>query len=490
MRKIDLLARCGGLVLASLALLGLAAPAQAGQWRPEAVIGGKLKTHVYVPSTAPVLNGKRALMVSLHGCGQTHDQFKQGANWPSTADQYGMVVALPLASKEGLYGSWMGCWNFHVGMSASRTKTDAKYLIAMVNALLADSSLNIDPNQVYITGLSSGAGMTNQMACLAPDIFAGAGVNAGPAPGSTGNDLSSPGISAAQGESNCETLAGSYKPHLYTQLYNNVHGTADNAVAPAHAERNTQIFVGVYNDQASISQCGTSTLSGGGDVTTYCDAQGPRISKVMVNGMSHAWPAGPGSSGGGSYIDHTHINYPAYITKFFFDNNRRVGQGCTSGCSDSSAPSVNVTAPANGASVSGTVTITANASDDSGVSYVEFYVNGSLLGSDSAAPYAMSWNSVNTPDGATAVMAKAYDAAGNVGTDNDTSVTVANGGGGFACTETYASNYSHVSAGRAYSRWGYVYATGSGDYLGLYNTYTYTRLAETAQGYFEKGYCP
>ncbi len=301
--------------------------AYAGSWRSQATIGGKLKVHVYVPTSSPALKGKRALMVSLHGCGQTHSDFKTGANWRGTADDYGMVVALPMASKEGSYG-WVGCWNFHVGMNASRTKSDAKYLINMVKALISDTSLNIDPKQVYITGLSSGAGMTNQLACLAPDIFAGAGVNAGPAPGSKGDDLSSPGVSASQGKTNCNNLAGSYKSHLYTQVYNNVHGTKDGSVAPAHAQRNTAIFERVYEQSGGgISVCSTSSLSGGGDVTTLCDGIGPRISKVMVNGMEHAWPAGPGSSGGGNYIDHTHINYPDYITDFFFSNNRRINGG-------------------------------------------------------------------------------------------------------------------------------------------------------------------
>ncbi len=306
-------------------LFAFATVANAGTWRPEATIGGKLKTHVYVPDTAPALNGKRALMISMHGCAQTHDQFKTGANWPGAADDYGMVIALPLASKEGLYGALMGCWNFHVGMNADRNKTDAKYLIDLVNAMLADTSLNLDPNAVYITGLSSGAGMTNQMACIAPDVFAGVGVNAGPAPGSGGLDLSRPGISVSQGRSNCNTLAGSFQSHLYTQMYNNVHGTNDGSVGPAHAQRNTEIFEAVYEqDGSSISTCSTSTISGGGDVTTLCDGVGPRISKVMVNGMGHAWPAGPGSSGGGSYIDHSHVNYPDYISEFFFANNRRV----------------------------------------------------------------------------------------------------------------------------------------------------------------------
>ncbi|MFL0799029.1 MAG: PHB depolymerase family esterase [Agarilytica sp.] len=300
--------------------------ASAGSWRTEQVAGGKLRAHVYVPNTEPAQDYKRGLMVSLHGCGQTHNDFKSGANWQAPADEHGMVVALPLASKEGLYGTLSGCWNFHLGMDADRNKTDAKYLIDMVNALLADISLNIDANQVYITGLSSGAGMANQMACLAPDVFSGVGINAGPAPGSDGTDLANPIIQIVPGAENCYTLAGPFQDSLYSQVYNNVHGTNDNIISPSHAERNTQIFRAAYagDPTGETTECGVSTLPGNGDVTTYCDSFGPRISKVMVNGMGHAWPAGQGSSGSTNYIDHTHINYPDYISQFFVDNNRRV----------------------------------------------------------------------------------------------------------------------------------------------------------------------
>ncbi len=309
---------------------------QAGGWRKngnEQAIGG-LKAFIYEPTSAPKLAGKRALMVSLHGCSQHNDNFKIGAGWTPVADAFGMVVALPQASDEVSFGSRLRCWNFHTGMNASRDVGDSKYLIDMVKELIADTSLNIDPKQVYLTGLSSGAGMSNIESCLAPDIFAGIGVNAGPAPGSVGNDLSIPGISINQGKNNCETLAnrGGYKnqPHLYDQLWNTVHGTKDSLISSAHADRNADIAVAVYNEDTAISQCETNTITGAiygnhGELTVWCDAKGPRVSKILVNGMGHAWPAGNNSSGGGKYIDHNHINYPMWITQWFFDNNRRVG---------------------------------------------------------------------------------------------------------------------------------------------------------------------
>ena len=104
---------------------------------------GGLDTFVYKPTTTPLLNDKRALMVSLHGCVQPNDDFKQGAGWQTVADEYGMIVALPQASGEGTY-AWLGCWNFHTGNGASRNSSDQKYLLDLVSALLADATLNID----------------------------------------------------------------------------------------------------------------------------------------------------------------------------------------------------------------------------------------------------------------------------------------------------------------------------------------------------------
>ena len=304
-------------------------------------------------------------------------------------------------------------------MNHTRTNRDNGHLLDLVDELLNRPELNIDPNQVYITGLSSGGGMTNVMFCLAPDMFAGVGVNAGPAPGSNGLDLTNPSISVSQGESNCNQLAqvgGDHRASFDTQIWNTVHGTADTTVDVAHAHRNADIAAAVYGNLTQDNF--TTAIPGNGVETIWRDAQGPRVSKVIVNGMGHAWPAGIGSSGSSNYIDHNHVNYPEYITAFFFANNRRVNQ-----IPDTTPPTVDVTSPADGATVSGTVLITAVASDDVGVSQVDFYLNNVLVGTDNSAPYEHSWNSVGAAS-PVAIKAVAFDAAGNLATDDDTAVTV------------------------------------------------------------------
>jgi len=95
---------------------------------------------------------------------------------------------------------------------------------------------------------------------------------------------------------------------------------------------------------------------------------------------------------------------------------------------DSVAPSVSITAPTSGSSIAGTYTITATASDNVGVTKVEFYQSGTLIGTDTTSPYSVSWNTSSVANGTHSLTAKAYDAVNNIGTSAAVSVTVGNGG--------------------------------------------------------------
>ena len=93
---------------------------------------------------------------------------------------------------------------------------------------------------------------------------------------------------------------------------------------------------------------------------------------------------------------------------------------------DRRAPKVALTAPTAGSTVSGTVALSATASDNRGVTQVEWYVDGTRVASDSAAPWQASWSSTAVADGQHTIVAKARDAAGNWGTSASVSVRVAN----------------------------------------------------------------
>ncbi|HVR07229.1 MAG TPA: Ig-like domain-containing protein [Thermoanaerobaculia bacterium] len=98
----------------------------------------------------------------------------------------------------------------------------------------------------------------------------------------------------------------------------------------------------------------------------------------------------------------------------------------TSGPPDTTPPTTSITSPANNATVSGTITVTATASDNVGVVKVEFYVDSVLKSTVTTSPYTFSWNTTTVANGSHTLFTKAYDAANNVGTSATVTVTVSN----------------------------------------------------------------
>lgn len=93
---------------------------------------------------------------------------------------------------------------------------------------------------------------------------------------------------------------------------------------------------------------------------------------------------------------------------------------------DRTAPTATITSPASGTSVSGSVNVTVNAADNVAVTRVELWVDGAPVATGTAAPWSLAWDSTVKPNGAHSLLAKAYDAAGNVGSSTSISVTVNN----------------------------------------------------------------
>jgi hypothetical protein len=97
------------------------------------------------------------------------------------------------------------------------------------------------------------------------------------------------------------------------------------------------------------------------------------------------------------------------------------------GSSDSTPPTVSISAPANNAQVSGIVNVTAAASDNVGVTGVQFYVDDISTGpEDTTAPYALAWDTRTLPNGSHRITARARDAAANATISTAVTVNVAN----------------------------------------------------------------
>lgn len=93
---------------------------------------------------------------------------------------------------------------------------------------------------------------------------------------------------------------------------------------------------------------------------------------------------------------------------------------------DTTAPVAAITSPLSSATVSGTTTIAATATDNVAVTKVEFYVDSVLKSTSTVAPYTATWDTTTASNGTHSLLVKAYDAAGNVGSSAVTSVTVNN----------------------------------------------------------------
>ncbi len=140
-----------------------------------------------------------------------------------------------------------------------------------------------------------------------------------------------------------------------------------------------------------------------------------------------------------------------------------IGENCANPA-DTTPPTVSMTAPANNATISGTVTVSANADDNVGVTRVEFYRSGSTtpLATRTSAPYSFSFNTTNVTNGTYTLTARAYDAANNSTTSSGRSVTINNvtepelvegDVNGNGCVDifdlsTLLSNYGRTSASR------------------------------------------
>ena len=120
------------------------------------------------------------------------------------------------------------------------------------------------------------------------------------------------------------------------------------------------------------------------------------------------------------------------------------GDNCASE-PDTTNPSVSLTAPSNGATVSNSVAVTANASDNVAVSKVEFLVDGAVVNTDTAAPYSFSLDTLALSNGSHSLTARATDAAGNTATSAAVSVTV-NNAAQFSCAGSAATICEDFSA--------------------------------------------
>jgi chitodextrinase len=118
-------------------------------------------------------------------------------------------------------------------------------------------------------------------------------------------------------------------------------------------------------------------------------------------------------------------------------------------CADTTPPTVTITAPTNGSTMKGTMNTAATATDNVGVTRVEFFRDGTSIGSDTSSPYALAVDTTTIGNGSHTLSARAYDSAGNVGNASAVAVTVSNTAPAAPTTDFPDASDTGVPAGTA-----------------------------------------
>lgn len=402
---------------------------------------GNLRMFKYVPSGLPT---NAPLVVALHGCSQTAANYDAETGWQLFADRFRFALLLP---QQQSANNSSGCFNWFETVDTTRGQGEALSIKQMVDRMIADHGTAA--SRIYITGLSAGGGMTSTMLAAYPDVFAGGAIIAGlPHRCATSQSAAfscmNPGSNLTPAQWGDKVRASSTwtGPWPIVSIW---HGDGDFVVRPMNLTESMEQWTNVHGIDQTPE---VSDTVGGFPHAVYKTASGQtRVETYTITGMGHGTPVDPGAGAtqcgtAGAYILDVNLCSSYYIARFFGLDNL-----------DGVAPSATITAPANGATVSGTVAIAANASDNIGVDHVEFLLDGTLLGSDATAPYAYSWNSATASNGAHALQARAIDLAGNSGSSPSVNITVTGGGGGGGTTPVTVT-FSNEDANDGYVKAG------------------------------------
>jgi len=410
--------------LLSVGILGLASLAALPAFAQTEVTGfgsnpGNLRMFKHVPAGLPA---NAPLVVALHGCAQSAASYDAETGWQMLANRWKFALLLPQQQSGNNSSS---CFNWFETGDTARGQGEALSIVQMVNRMKADHGS--DGARVYVTGLSAGGAMTSVMLATYPDVFAGGAIVAGipyRCATSMTNAFScmSPGsnLTPAQWGDRVRAAHGGYGgPRPIVSIW---HGSADYTVASMNLTEHMEQWTNVHGiDQIADVE---DSVAGYPHKVYRNTAGKPLVETYSITGMGHGVPVDPGTGESqcgtaGAYILDVNICSSYYIGRFWGLDNI-----------DGSAPVVALTAPANGSNVSGTVTLTATASDDTGIDRVEFLLDGALLGSDASAPYSLAWNTTTASNGAHVLQARAFDLLDNVGASAQVSVNVQNGGTG------------------------------------------------------------
>ena len=245
------------------------------------------------------------LVVMLHGCTQNPDDFAAGTGMNAAALKRGFYVLYPAQTQ---HANSSRCWNWFKHNHQKRGRGEPAILAGMTRQVMA--RYHIDPQRVYVAGLSAGGAMAAILGDAYPDLFAAVGVHSGLPTGSATNVQGA--LSVMQSGAPASQRSTASPPTIV------FHGDQDATVHPANGEQVVADSAGASKPEMKRARSGN-----GRDYTqrTYKEAGGRVVAEHWaVHGAGHAWSGG---SARGSYTDATGPDASEEMLRFFFANTLR-----------------------------------------------------------------------------------------------------------------------------------------------------------------------
>ena len=259
---------------------------------------------LYVPST---YQGQALpLVVLLHGCTQSPDDFAAGTRMNELAEEFGLFVAYPGQTQAA---NMQKCWNWFNAADQSRDQGEPSLIAGITRSIMQD--FPVETRRVYIAGLSAGGAKAAIMGATYPDLYAAVGVHSGLACGAA-RDMVSAFSAMKQGGGAGGVRAGSGQP-VPTIVF---HGDRDTTVHPVNGDEvATQARAGAAH-RTKVDQ-GTSQGGMAYTRTVHRDDTGrAMLEQWVLHGAGHAWSGGSAS---GSYTDPKGPDASREMIRFFLE---------------------------------------------------------------------------------------------------------------------------------------------------------------------------
>jgi poly(hydroxyalkanoate) depolymerase family esterase len=227
------------------------------------------------------------LLVMLHGCTQSPDDFAAGTRMNDLAEEKTFLVAYPAQTQSA---NASRCWNWFNTADQQRDHGEPSLIAGITRRIMRDFA--VDPGRVYVAGLSAGGAAAAIMGATYPDLYAAIGVHSGLACGAA-SDISSAFAAMRQGRPSPLTEShlqnGGCAGAVPTIVF---HGDRDMIVDPVNGDQVIAQSKAVADLRTTVTR---GEAAGGIGYTriVQADERGrPMLEQWILHGAGHAWSGG------------------------------------------------------------------------------------------------------------------------------------------------------------------------------------------------------